>query len=143
MEIRFPTRTIEKADDSCERQEGVDEYSILCIDLRADKILISATSGAFAVTACVQVDPGVRGRERICHAAAAVVWRREWWWDGSVCVGAWLPGCGSKTAGAGRVSSSRTARRGLATSSRVCRSARPDRRPARPGASQNSRAGPD
>ena len=35
------------------------------------------------------------GRERICHAAAAVVWRRGWCGDGSVCVGAWLPGCGS------------------------------------------------
>jgi hypothetical protein len=37
--------------------------------------------------------------------------------------------------------SSRPARRGLATSSRLCRSARADRRPALPGASQGSRAG--
>jgi hypothetical protein len=51
------------------------------------------------------------------------------------------PGPAAARAGAGRACSARSARRGLATSSRVCRSARADRRPALSGASQGSRAG--
>ena len=46
-----------------------------------------------------------------------------------------------KTAAAGRAGSARSARRGLATSSRVCRSARAECRPVLSGASQGSRAG--